>query len=190
VVATGGGAWEGAVESGRSSMIGMEGGCGAGAPEAGWAAGPGAPPSSAITCHSLAAITGCGMPGMPFSAIMTALWGLALVGAGGRSDAKGSGNGGSSTAGRASSSKVSRAAEGLSDLIGLSISASVSIFRILSPTVIVLNSIIRNPPMTMVTKVAAATMGPLNSIVYAKTHSNSMNAIIRMMIPRRPPRRR
>ncbi len=85
---------------------------------------------------------------------------------------------------------LSRVAEGFSDLMGLSSSASVSILRILSPTVIVRNSIIRKAPMMMLTKVAAATIGPLKSVVNAKIHRSEMKANIRMMMPRRLPRRR
>ncbi len=85
---------------------------------------------------------------------------------------------------------LSSAADGFWYTMGLSSSASVSIRRILSPTVIVRNSMIRNAPMTMLTKVAAATMGPLKSVVYEKIHRSEMKANIRTMMPRRPPRRR
>ena len=98
--------------------------------------------------------------------------------------------GGFSSADLASSSMLSSAAVGFWDLMGLSSSAFVNILRILSPTVMVRNSMIRNTPMTMLTKVAAATMGPLKSVVYEKTHRSEMKANIRTMMPMRPPRRR
>lgn len=79
---------------------------------------------------------------------------------------------------------------GIADLMGLSSSVSVSIFRILSPTVTVRNSIKRNAPIMILTKVAAATIGPLKAVVYEKTHRSEMKANIRTMMPRRPPRRR